>query len=109
MARYVYIGPPEQRGQVPGHGFEEGVLSPDHVRQLIERGHLRDLSVPLEPESEPDPVEAAEQPDPAPSEKPLAKMNKAELQAAAAALGLNVDGTNRELADRIAAARAAGA
>lgn len=40
--------------------------------------------------------------------KPLEKMNKTELTAIAAELGLGTEGTNRELAERIAAARAAG-
>lgn len=41
-----------------------------------------------------------------PSTKPLGRMNKAELQAIAAELGLDLEGSNRELAERITAKRA---
>ena len=39
-------------------------------------------------------------------EKPLERMNKTELQAIAGGLGLDIEGTNRELVGRIRAARA---
>lgn len=53
MARYVYTGPEEERGSVPGHAFPEGVLAPYVVADLIDRGHLRDLDAPA-PEPEPE-------------------------------------------------------
>lgn len=46
--------------------------------------------------------------EPIPIEKPVERMNKAELQAIAAELDLDVEGTNRELVARIAAKRAEG-
>lgn len=100
MPRYVYTGPAEQRGNVPSWGFDDGVLAPDHLAALIGRGHVRDLRAsPIADEPEPDPAPAADE------AKPLNRMNKAELQAAAAGLGLATDGTNRELAERIGEAR----
>jgi len=99
MAKYLYVGPPEARGVVPTFGFDDGILDPSHLATLLERGHVRDLTVPLPPE--PEPVEPTEDT----VEKPLIRMNKAELQAVAAGLGISTDGTNRELVARISAAR----
>lgn len=45
MARYLYIGPPEERGSVPSWGFDDGVLEPGHLNSLVGRGYVRDLTV----------------------------------------------------------------
>lgn len=96
MAKYLYIGPPEERGHVPGAGFDDGVLAPDHLERLLARGHVRDLTQPVE----------AEPADESIAPKPLARMNKTELLALAAELGLDETGTNPELVARIEEARA---
>jgi hypothetical protein len=43
MPRYLYTGPEGQRGLVPSWGFDDGVLAPEHLTALIDRGHVRDL------------------------------------------------------------------
>ena len=58
------------------------------------------------PTGEPSPFDPGVPVTPAPVEKPVERMNKAELQVVATELGLGVEGTNRELVARIRAARA---
>lgn len=45
MARYIYTGPPESRGSVPGTSFDEGVIGPDHLKTLIDRGWAQEHTV----------------------------------------------------------------
>ena len=56
--------------------------------------------------SEPSPFDPGVPVTSAPLEKPIERMNKAELQVVATELGLDVEGTNREIVARIRAARA---
>jgi len=55
---------------------------------------------------EPSPFDPGVPVNPGPVEKPLERMNKAELQVVATGLSLDVEGTNRELVSRIRKARA---
>ena len=109
MAKYVYTGPPELRGVVPSWGFDDGVLADDHLKALMARGHVREIATLAAASDQPgadDSGTVEDLLDLAPAEKPLSKMNKRELAEVAESLGLDPTGTNREIADRIAAARA---
>lgn len=47
--RYVYIGPDDERGDVPTFGFDEGVVHPDRLRQMVASGHVRRIDAPEAP------------------------------------------------------------
>lgn len=49
MATFRYIGPDGEHGDVPRTDFDEGVLDPDLLRRLVERGDV------VEADSEPAP------------------------------------------------------
>lgn len=55
MARYVYTGPEESRGDVPSFEFDEGLVYPPRLREMVEAGHV----VRTDVETAPAPVEAA--------------------------------------------------
>lgn len=75
MATHKYVGPEDENRDVPRYGFDEGVLFPPRLAELIAAGHVVKVGAETAPAAAPEPA-------PAPEEQPKATATPARVRAA---------------------------